>query len=270
MLRQSEEPVKGNIMKSRIIFTKKDVVVALACVVFLLAGLGAVGGSGRERAKRIVCLANLKQLTAAFNVFADENDGILPLPITAGFWLQDIAPNTVNFMLGTGLTRKMFYCPSNATHQKYNDLFWLYANRSWNGKRFTSESGYVVSGYCCILQTISGNRPTIVAYEKDSEQKIWLKTNRVSSPATRELCVDSIMGIPQSNTKYGYNFDRIPGGIYAQSRVYDRTNHLMSDGNPPGGNIGFLDGHGEWRMFDPDIENGVAVPRYGNAPGFFW
>jgi len=258
-------------MKSRIIFTKKDVIVALACVVFLLAGLGAVGDSGRERAKRIVCLANLKQLTAAFNVFADENDGILPLPITAGFWLQDIAPNTVNFMLGTGLTRKMFYCPSNATHQKYNDLFWLYANNSWNGKRFTSESGYIVSGYAYIMDVAPPfARTAIRAYSKDVEKKIWLRTNQESSPATRELCVDSIMGMPQSNTKYGYNFGQIPGGIYAQSIVYDRTNHLMSDGNPPGGNIGFLDGHGEWRMFDPDIENGAAVPRYGNAPGFFW
>jgi prepilin-type processing-associated H-X9-DG protein len=78
------------------------------------------------------------------------------------------------------------------------------------------------------------------------------------------------MGFRQNNTKYGYNFDKIQGGIYAAYRVYDRTNHLMSDGNPPGGNIGFLDGHGEWRVFDPDIENGVAIPRYEISPGFFW
>ena len=262
-------------MKSGIIFTKKDVVVTLGSVVFLLMNLAAVEHRGRERAKRIVCLANLKQLTAACNVFADENDGILPLPTTAGYWLQDTAVNTVNSLLGTGLTRKMFYCPSNTTHQKYNDLFWLYTNKSWNGKRFTSfmVSDYIVSGYCFILELSTGPpRPAIVAYKKDTEKKIWLRTNRESSPATRELCVDSIMGMRRSNTKYGYDFSQIPGGIYAHDRVYDRTNHLMGDGNPPGGNIGFLDGHVEWRMFDPDIENGVAVPRYGgtSTPGFFW
>ncbi|OHB59799.1 MAG: hypothetical protein A2173_00875 [Planctomycetes bacterium RBG_13_44_8b] len=259
-------------MKSKMTYTKKDVVVALACVFFLLAGLGAVGDNGREHAKRIVCLANLKQLTAAYNVYADENDGSLPLPPTAGGWLQDLAIDTVHFMLQTGLTREIFYCPSNRNHQKYNDMFWMFNNQSWDGKKFASYSAnsFIVSGYCSILELKYGSRPEIVRYDKDNEQKIWLRTNRESSPATRELCVDSIMGIPQSNTKYGRNFIQIPGGIYQGYKVYDRTNHLMSDGNPPGGNIGFLDGHGEWRMFDPDIENGVAVPRYGYAPGFFW
>ena len=113
-------------------------------------------------------------------------------------------------------------------------------------------------------------RPDIVAYEKDTEKKIWLRTNQESSPATRELCADSIIGKPESGTRYGRNFAEINFGLFPYFITYDRTNHLMNDGIPPGGNIGFLDGHGEWRVFDPDIENGVAVPRYGNSPGFFW
>ena len=250
--------------------TKKDIFVLITCVIFALMNIAAVEHRGRERAKRIVCLANLKQLTAACNVFADENGGMMPLPRTAGNWLQDVDVKTVNFMLGTGITRKMFYCPSNTSHQKYSDLFWLYSNQTWDGERFLIELGFVISGYCPILQTTTGNRPAIRTYVKDTEKKIWIRTNQESSPATRELFVDSIMGILQSNTKYGRNFGQIPGGIYSRSAVYDRTNHLMSDDNPPGGNIGFLDGHGEWRMFEPDIENGVAVPRYGNNPGFFW
>jgi len=263
-------------MKSGMIFTKKDVVVILGSVVFLLMNLAAVEQRGRERAKRIVCLSNLKQLTAAYNMYADENDGILPLPRTAGGWLQDVDIKTIHFMLETGITRKMFYCPSNTTHQIYNDLFWMYNDTSWNGEKFTNELGFVVSGYCHILELSTFNRPNgavrpdIVAYEKDTEEKIWVRTNQESSPATRELCIDTIMGVPQSNKTYGRNFSEIAGGIYAGDAVYDRTNHLMNDGNPPGGNIGFLDGHGEWRIFDPDIENGVAVPRYGNTPGFFW
>jgi hypothetical protein len=31
-----------------------------------------------------------------------------------------------------------------------------------------------------------------------------------------------------------------------------------------------LDAHVEWRHFEPDMNNGVAVPRYNNNPGFFW
>jgi prepilin-type processing-associated H-X9-DG protein len=125
------------------------------------------------------------------------------------------------------------------------------------------------------LQTMQGYLTPIRAYENDTEEKIWLRTNRESNPATRELCVDSIMGMPQSNTKYGYNFGQIMGGLFAQSGVYDRTNHLITNEEPAGGNIGFLDGHCQWRVFDPDIyKNGEAIPRYvpqyGNSPSFFW
>ncbi len=62
-------------MKSKIAFTKKDLAVALVCLVFLLMSLGAIGSGGRERAKRAVCLSNLKQLSLAWHQYADDNDG---------------------------------------------------------------------------------------------------------------------------------------------------------------------------------------------------
>ena len=133
-----------------------------------------------------------------------------------------------------------------------------------------SESGFIVSGYCYLLELSRGGRPEIRRYGTDSEQKIWIKTTQDTRPATRELIVDSIMGIPRSNTKYGREFEDVPGGIYGQHQVYDRTSHLKNHEQPAGGNIGFLHGHNEWRQFEPDIENGVALPRYGNSPGFFW
>ena len=65
-------------MKSKKAFTKKDLVVALGCVVFLLMTLGAIGSGylerARERGRRSVCLSNLKQLTLAWLIYADEND----------------------------------------------------------------------------------------------------------------------------------------------------------------------------------------------------
>jgi len=61
-------------VKSKITFGKKDLIAVLSCVVFLLINLGAVGSGGRERAKRAVCLANLRQLTLAWTQYADDND----------------------------------------------------------------------------------------------------------------------------------------------------------------------------------------------------
>ena len=253
-------------------FTLIELLVVIAIIAILMAILLPALRRVKEQARQRSCAMRLRQHVLAMNMYGDENSSKLPLPLTAGNWLQDVAINTVHFMLGTGMTREIFYCPSNNNHQKYNDLFWLYDNQSWNGRRFTNygNNSFIVSGYCYILESTQGNRPDIVRYEGDSERKIWLKTNQEKHPALRELCIDSIMGIPQSNTKYGRNFGQVPGGIYAGSQVYDQTSHLKSDEEPLGGNIGFLDGHTDWRHFDPDIESGVAVPRYGTTPGFFW
>jgi prepilin-type processing-associated H-X9-DG protein len=75
------------------------------------------------------------------------------------------------------------------------------------------------------------------------------------------------MGSEQDGMKYGRDFFHNAWGIYQRHGVHDSSSHLKSDDEPFGGNVGFLDGHGEWRAFDPPIEDGVAVPR---ATIFFW
>jgi len=57
-------------MKDRTNFSKKDATVILVCVGLLLINIAAIG----ERAKRSVCLSNLKQLTLAWIMYADNND----------------------------------------------------------------------------------------------------------------------------------------------------------------------------------------------------
>lgn len=64
-------------MKAKIRLTKSDVVISLVCVVFGLTSLGAIGRGGRERAKRAVCMGNLRALTAAWSMYSDDNEGIL-------------------------------------------------------------------------------------------------------------------------------------------------------------------------------------------------
>jgi len=61
-------------MKDRANFSKKDATVILVCVGLLLINIAAIGRGGRERAKRSVCLSNLKQLTLAWIMYADDNN----------------------------------------------------------------------------------------------------------------------------------------------------------------------------------------------------
>jgi prepilin-type processing-associated H-X9-DG protein len=54
---------------------KVDAAVLMLSLSFLTFNLATVGPAGRERAKRVVCLANLKQLMVAWTAYADQNDG---------------------------------------------------------------------------------------------------------------------------------------------------------------------------------------------------
>ena len=264
---------KGKTAQQRRGFTLIELLVVIAIIAVLMGILMPSLTKVREQAKRQSCSSRIRQQVFSLNIYAGDNDSKLPLPNTAGGWLQDVAVNTVHYMLSSGMTREMFYCPSNTNHQKYNDLFWLFNNKSWDSqkKRFTSESGFIVSGYCYILELAQSRRPEIQSYEADSVKKKWLKSTMDSRPSDREVIVDSILGSPSANKKYGREFAAVAGGIYSQSQVYDTTSHLVKNDYPAGGNVGFLDGHSEWRMFNPELtSNGTAIPRYGNNPGFFW
>jgi prepilin-type processing-associated H-X9-DG protein len=57
--------------------TRIDVAVALACIALVLAQAAVLNAGGRERSKREACLANLRMLTAAWQMYADDNAGKL-------------------------------------------------------------------------------------------------------------------------------------------------------------------------------------------------
>ena len=61
-------------MNHRINLTKKDCLVVLGCLIFLLAALGAIGQSGRRRAKETVCLSNLNKWGECFRMYLADND----------------------------------------------------------------------------------------------------------------------------------------------------------------------------------------------------
>jgi len=79
-------------MKSKTGFTRKDVFVISGCVVFLLATVGAIGESGRKRAKEMVCLSNLRQWGSAFMMFAEDNDGYFMEGRGSNDWWSALEP----------------------------------------------------------------------------------------------------------------------------------------------------------------------------------
>jgi len=92
-------------MKTNTNFTKKDFVVTLACVLFLLANIAAIGTSGRRRAKEAVCLSNLQNWGNIFQAFINDNDGFFMQGFSGGTserWYNALRPyysNNKDFLL---------------------------------------------------------------------------------------------------------------------------------------------------------------------------
>jgi prepilin-type processing-associated H-X9-DG protein len=69
----SNQSVRGLNMRKQTGLTRIDLAVALACIALMLAQAAVLNAGGRERAKREACLANLRMLTAAWQMYADDN-----------------------------------------------------------------------------------------------------------------------------------------------------------------------------------------------------
>jgi len=65
-------------MRKRTGLTRIDLAVAMACVALVLVNVPVISAGGRGRSKRQVCMANLKTLTAAWAMYADDHQGRIP------------------------------------------------------------------------------------------------------------------------------------------------------------------------------------------------
>ncbi len=260
-------------MKKRA-FTLIELLVVIAIIAVLMGILMPALRRVREQARQRTCGSQIRQHTLAMIMYADENNNKLPLAEFGGNWLWDLDTRTVNFMLKSGMTRDMFYCPSNDNQHKNIDEYWTFATESWDGTRFTATNNtFIVSGYVYVLDLARGNRPAFTRERYDginpavdeSERK-WLRTTLEKQGASREMVVDVVLSAMElrSETYPNGDFAFVQGGMLGQHGLYDRTRHLKNDAEPLGGNIGFLDGHVDWRHF------GDMAGRFGGNRLFWW
>src|SRR4051812_6494097 len=88
-------------------FTLIELAVAIGILVVLAAILLPVIARARAAGQRVKCLANLRQITMGFHVFAERNHGTLPDPAAAQVsWETLLTPFTQD--------RKLFACPADA------------------------------------------------------------------------------------------------------------------------------------------------------------
>ena len=255
-------------------------------IIGILAGiLLPVLATAKERAIRIKCLNNIKQIDLGWLQYGNENADLL-YNGNQGYWLWDLPGVVFQVMARQGVTRALLYDPAFPQQ----DTLWYYATA-------TDYSGYHVTGYCYTYpgigtqgNSMTGNYATNLNYKISPDfiqmpggpgnpagSLVQIDPSRRPLTACAVICAGSQPGSLYSPAQPAsiYNFSDVQGGagVFPDGRHHRAPHTDTTHKIPTGGNTGMLDGSAKWVNFRSAtynmIQRDAAQPPNG-TPIFIW
>ena len=266
-------------------FTLIELLVVIAIIAILAAMLLPALAAAKEKARRIQCLSCMHQMEVAINVYTSDSRDKLPVLTGNASWAWDLPDSAAQPMLSSGMTKKTMYCPS--TQPKFTDkenwagtpgvapTYGPNADNLWNFGQASATpdpvNDFHIVGYALAF---SGAASKL----NQTNQNQTLQAERISFPllgtsvvipvSDRVLVSDCIISVAAGSIPgtAADNYTSVSGGFKQGGVIYPHVSAHLKGALPQGGDVGYKDGHAEWRKFN------VMVPRGGgnNTPVFWW
>jgi len=232
-------------------FTLIELLVVIAIIAILAAMLFPVFASAQAKAKRATCLNNLKQLDVAFDLYAGDNQDMLPTEpnttfggVATNIWALFYKPLIMRYVGLTGPPSpqdRLFDCPA--------DEYWYSSDVLMNGSFFLSSNGLYTSYEYNGLGGTSDPPPTL-ADQTNSPGLFGWKLSAIHDSAKTALVADFTAARPFS----WHEHQLLPDG---QAGINNAKNM-----------VGFVDGHVAYIPIYWDEDDGLPACYYDPPVGY--